>query len=267
MTLLELLLGEAFWATCKAMISALCVLVVGALWGGVASFGGALLSLPVILLGGFAFATCGLAATAHAKSWEFFSYFFTFWVTPMFIFSGVFFGVDRFPDYIEPIAWILPMTHLIEVVRPWSPARTSACSRRSVTSPTSRRSPSSPSSSPTGGCRRVCSTDGARPGRPNQTREQGPDPPRASPRPSPRPAAPASRHARTRPRPRCRRARSPGAGSRRDLAEAFEAERRAIAGLARAREDRARVTASAPATAAATTSSSSWAEMLTQALG
>ena len=72
----------------------------------------------MILLGGFAFATCGLAATAHAKSWEFFSYFFTFWVTPMFIFSGVFFGVDRFPDYIEPIAWILPMTHLIEVVRP-----------------------------------------------------------------------------------------------------------------------------------------------------
>jgi lipooligosaccharide transport system permease protein len=117
-TLLELLLGEAFWAACKAMISAVCVLIVGALWGGVASFGGALLSLPVLLLGGFAFAACGLAATAYAKSWEFFSYFFTFWVTPMFIFSGVFFGVDRFPDYIEWVAWILPMTHLIEVVRP-----------------------------------------------------------------------------------------------------------------------------------------------------
>ena len=43
-TLLELLLGEALWATCKAMISALCVLVVGALWGGVGSAGGALLS-------------------------------------------------------------------------------------------------------------------------------------------------------------------------------------------------------------------------------
>jgi lipooligosaccharide transport system permease protein len=30
----------------------------------------------------------------------------------------VFFGVDRFPDVVEPLAWILPMTHLIEVVRP-----------------------------------------------------------------------------------------------------------------------------------------------------
>lgn len=117
-TLLELLLGEALWATCKAMISAICVLVVGVLWGGVGSAGGALLSLPVILLGGLAFATCGLVATAYARSWEFFSYFFTFWITPMFVFSGVFFDVDRFPDYVEPIAWILPMTHLIQVVRP-----------------------------------------------------------------------------------------------------------------------------------------------------
>jgi lipooligosaccharide transport system permease protein len=117
-TLLELLLGEAFWATCKAMLSTICVLLVGALWGGVGSFAGALASLPVIFVAGFAFATCGLAATAYARSWEFFSYFFTFWVTPMFVFSGVFFGVDRFPDYIEPLAWLLPMTHVIEVVRP-----------------------------------------------------------------------------------------------------------------------------------------------------
>ena len=117
-TLLELLLGEAFWATCKALISATCVLLVAALWGGIGSVGGTLLSLPLIALAAFGFASCGLVATAYAKSWEFFSYFFTFWITPMFVFSGVFFGVDRFPDYIEPIAWILPMTHLIAVVRP-----------------------------------------------------------------------------------------------------------------------------------------------------
>jgi lipooligosaccharide transport system permease protein len=117
-TLMELLLGEAFWAACKAMISAACVLLVGASWGGVGSLGGAILCLPLIFLGAFGFAACGLVATAYAKSWEFFSYFFTFWITPMFIFCGVFFGVDRLPDYVEPIARILPMTHLIEVVRP-----------------------------------------------------------------------------------------------------------------------------------------------------
>jgi lipooligosaccharide transport system permease protein len=117
-SLIELLLGEAFWAACKAMISAVCVLLVGALWGGVGSPMGTLLSLPLIFLAGLSFAACGLAATAYARSWEFFSYFFTFWVTPMFVFSGVFFGVDRFPDVVEPLVWVLPMTHLIEVVRP-----------------------------------------------------------------------------------------------------------------------------------------------------
>jgi lipooligosaccharide transport system permease protein len=121
--LTELLLGELLWAACKAMLSAVCVLLVGAAWGGVASLGGALLSLPVIFIASCAFAACGLAATAYAKSWEFFSYFFTFWVTPMFIFCGVFFSVDRFPDYVEPVAWILPMTHVIELVRPLTSGR------------------------------------------------------------------------------------------------------------------------------------------------
>jgi lipooligosaccharide transport system permease protein len=117
-SLMELLLGEAFWAAAKALFSAVCVLVVGAIWGGIGSFAGALLSLPLIFIASFTFAACGLAATAHARTWEFFSYFFTFWVTPMFVFSGVFFGVDRFPGYVQPIAWVLPMTHVIEVVRP-----------------------------------------------------------------------------------------------------------------------------------------------------
>jgi lipooligosaccharide transport system permease protein len=114
----ELLLGELLWAACKAMISAICVLMVGAAWGGVGSLGGALASLPIIFIASCGFAACGLAATAHAKSWEFFSYFFTFWITPMFIFSGVFFSVDRFPSLVQPIAWVLPMTHLIQLVRP-----------------------------------------------------------------------------------------------------------------------------------------------------
>jgi lipooligosaccharide transport system permease protein len=36
----------------------------------------------------------------------------------MFMFSGTFFEVTRFPFVIQAIAWALPMTHLIAVVRP-----------------------------------------------------------------------------------------------------------------------------------------------------
>ena len=114
----ELLAGEAIWAALKGILSATCVLVIGTLWGGVPDLGMALLTYPILFLGGLCFACCGLAATGHAKSWEFFSYYFTFWVTPMFVFSGTFFEVDRFPWFVQAGAWLLPATHLIAVVRP-----------------------------------------------------------------------------------------------------------------------------------------------------
>jgi lipooligosaccharide transport system permease protein len=117
-TLTELMLGEMAWAATKGMFSACCVIAVGSIWGGIASLPGALMALPVLALGATCFACCGLVATAHAKTWDIFAYFFTFWVTPMFMFSGTFFEVTRFPSFIQAIAWALPMTHLIAVVRP-----------------------------------------------------------------------------------------------------------------------------------------------------
>jgi lipooligosaccharide transport system permease protein len=114
----ELLMGELLWSVTKGMISATSVLIIGYLWGGVLSPGGAILALIVVLLGCFCFAACGLLATSFARSWELFNYFFTFWVTPMFVFSGVFFEIDRFPEAIQYLVWIFPMTHLIEIVRP-----------------------------------------------------------------------------------------------------------------------------------------------------
>lgn len=117
-TLTELLLGEALWAALKATIAAFCVLLVGGLWGGVLSVPGALLALPIAFLAGLTFAACGLVATALAKDYTFFSYFFTLWVTPSFVFSGVFFEIDRFPAYVRAVSQLLPTTHLIDVVRP-----------------------------------------------------------------------------------------------------------------------------------------------------
>ena len=117
-TLAELMLGEIMWATVKAMMSAICVLIVGWVWGGVPSIYGSVTSLLFVFIGSFSFACVGLAATAYARGYEFFSYFFTFWVTPMFIFCGVFFEIGRFPDFIQFLAWLLPMTHLLNLVRP-----------------------------------------------------------------------------------------------------------------------------------------------------
>lgn len=117
-SLLELLLGEAGWAITKGLFSALGVVVVGYIWGGIDSLAGAIVGFAVLALAGFTFAACGFVATAYAKSWEFVSYFMTFWVTPNFVFSGVFFSIDRFPSYVQALSWLLPTTHVISVIRP-----------------------------------------------------------------------------------------------------------------------------------------------------
>jgi lipooligosaccharide transport system permease protein len=118
MSLTELLVGELLWAVTKAMVATLCVLVIAWAWGGVPSLLGALIALPLLALAAACFAAVGLAATAFARSWEFFSYFFTFWITPMFMFSGVFFEIERLPAVVQLLAWFLPMTHLIAILRP-----------------------------------------------------------------------------------------------------------------------------------------------------
>lgn len=115
--LYHLIWGEIFWATSKAMFSVVCVLMVGYAFGGIEADFSILWALPIMFLGCLCFSACGMVATSFAKSFEVFSYFFTFWVTPMFIFSGVFFPIDRFPEYVQWFSYALPMTHLIDMVR------------------------------------------------------------------------------------------------------------------------------------------------------
>lgn len=117
-TLAELMMGEILWASVKALFSAICVLIVGWLWGGVPNSFEPLIALPIVFLGSVCFACAGLVATAYAKGYEFFAYFFTFWITPMFVFCGVFFDIGRFPDFIQYLAWGFPMTHLVAAIRP-----------------------------------------------------------------------------------------------------------------------------------------------------
>ena len=104
--------------TFAALLAAVSVLIVGWLWGGIPEFTGGLIVLPIIFVASVGFACYGLLATSLARGYEFFAYFFTFWVTPMFIFSGVFFEIEVFPLPVQIIAWALPMTHLVAIIRP-----------------------------------------------------------------------------------------------------------------------------------------------------
>jgi lipooligosaccharide transport system permease protein len=113
----DIVLGEMTWAATKSLVSAGPILVVAAALGLVGGWS-AMWVLPATLLVGLAFAAMGLVVTALSKSYDFFIYYFTLVVTPMMLFSGVFFPLATLPWPIRAAAYALPLAHAIDLIRP-----------------------------------------------------------------------------------------------------------------------------------------------------
>jgi lipooligosaccharide transport system permease protein len=113
----DIVMGEIMWAATKSVISSSIILVVAALLGVVHDWT-ALWAIGVIFLVGLCFGAMALWISVLSPSYDFFLYYFTLVVTPMFLFSGVFFPVDALPAPAQGVAWLLPLTHAIAIVRP-----------------------------------------------------------------------------------------------------------------------------------------------------
>ena len=113
----DLLLGELVWAASKACLSGVAILAVAAALGLVHS-PLALWALPLIFLAGLSFAALGLVMTALAPSFDFFMYYFTLFVTPMTLLSGVFFPVEQLPAAFQALSSLLPLSHAVKLTRP-----------------------------------------------------------------------------------------------------------------------------------------------------
>lgn len=113
----DILIGEVMWAATKALLSAVAILLVAVVLGAVHSWN-ALWILPVSLFAGAIFASMALVMTAIARSYDFFMYYFTLAMTPMFLFGGVFFPLDGMPHFVQVAAQLLPLTHTIDIIRP-----------------------------------------------------------------------------------------------------------------------------------------------------
>lgn len=114
----EVVAGELVWAATKSFISGTAILIVAGILGGIQQWETALLALPAIFLIGLAFAGPALMICAVAPSYDFFLYYFTLAVTPMFLFCGVFYPIDTLPQFAQLLAQILPLTHAVDLVRP-----------------------------------------------------------------------------------------------------------------------------------------------------
>jgi lipooligosaccharide transport system permease protein len=113
----HVLTGELVWAASKSLLAGLAILlVIGAL--GLVSWPLALWVLPVIFLTGLAFAAMGLIVCALAPSYDFFMYYFTLFITPMLLVSGVFFPTEQLPAMVQTVAAWLPLAHAVQLARP-----------------------------------------------------------------------------------------------------------------------------------------------------
>ncbi|MCM2252967.1 MAG: ABC transporter permease, partial [Ramlibacter sp.] len=73
----------------------------------------------LVLLGaGITFSCIALIFNALAQGYDFFTYYFTLFLTPMMFLSGVFFPREQLPGLLLAFSGWLPLTHAVELVRP-----------------------------------------------------------------------------------------------------------------------------------------------------
>ena len=113
----DVVAAELVWAASKSMLSGATILAVIWLLGLSHSLL-SLWALAVVVLVGLAFGALALTMTALARSYDFFTYYFTLVVTPMNLLCGVFFPIEQLPAAFQAIAALLPLTHAVELARP-----------------------------------------------------------------------------------------------------------------------------------------------------
>ncbi len=112
----DVVVGEYLWAATRGSIYGVVFLGVMAPFGLVASWW-ALLCPLVFIIGAFTFAVLGMAYTSFARSVEHFNILWTGVLTPMFLFSGIFFPFSNLPGWAQVIGWLLPLSHFVAATR------------------------------------------------------------------------------------------------------------------------------------------------------
>jgi len=112
----DVALGEALWGTTRAMIYGSAFIIVAFPFGVIHSWW-SLLTPPALALIGMLFALLGLSFTYHIKKIDFLSYYWTLFLTPMFMFSGIFFPLEKLPAWVQTLSWFMPLRHAVELMR------------------------------------------------------------------------------------------------------------------------------------------------------
>ena len=113
----DVVFAEMLWAAFKSLFTVTAIMVVMLALG--ISHSPKLVVAWCVLAGcGLVFSSIALIFNALAKSYDFFTYYFTLVLTPMMFLSGVFFPREQLPPVVRAISDWLPLTNAVELVRP-----------------------------------------------------------------------------------------------------------------------------------------------------
>jgi lipooligosaccharide transport system permease protein len=113
----DVVLAEMLWAAFKAILSVTAIMGV-MLALGISHSPKLFAAWAVLLAAGVTFSCIALIFNALAKGYDFFTYYFTLFLTPMMFLSGVFFPGEQLPGAVRAVAQWLPLTNTVELVRP-----------------------------------------------------------------------------------------------------------------------------------------------------
>lgn len=112
----EIVGGEFLWEAARSLLYGSVFFVVLLALGLVHSWWAALLPLPLMLTGPL-FTAPALFVATKAKNHEQLFYYFTLVITPMFMFSGVFFPLAKLPPWLRDLILMTPLVHVVDIVR------------------------------------------------------------------------------------------------------------------------------------------------------
>jgi lipooligosaccharide transport system permease protein len=113
----DVLVGEVLWAVTRASIYGGCFLAVLLLFG-LAPLPSSLWVIPLIPLTGLLFAAIGMVFSLRIANIDMFSFYFTLFLTPLFLFSDVFFPLEeRLAGAWLWVAEALPLLHPVRLAR------------------------------------------------------------------------------------------------------------------------------------------------------
>lgn len=121
----DLIAGELMWGATKSLLYGTIIIIVISLCGLVDS-PVIILIIPLLFISGLLFSEIAVIAAALVPGIETFNYFYTLLMTPMFLFSGIFFPLNSLPPMALKIAFFTPLYHLVNICRAFSTGHVSA---------------------------------------------------------------------------------------------------------------------------------------------